>query len=63
MGKSQTVEHTWDEGTLTLGLFQVNSKYLIWVGPSSASVENCCGEAAAKSVGRACKAARRRCPV
>jgi len=32
MGMSQTVKHTWDEGTLTLGLFEMNSKHLIWMG-------------------------------
>ena len=39
MGTSTTYENTWQEGSLILGLFDVESKALVWTGTATATLD------------------------
>ena len=39
MGMSRTYENVWEEGTLIVGLFDVESKNLVWTGTATATID------------------------
>ena len=39
MGMSTTYENVWEEGTLIVGMFDVESKNLIWTGTATAAID------------------------
>jgi hypothetical protein len=39
MGTSTTYENTWQEGTLLIGMFDVESKNLVWTGTATAALD------------------------
>ena len=39
MGMSTTYENVWEEGTLIVGLFDVESKNLVWTGTATATID------------------------
>ena len=39
MGTSTTYENTWQEGSLIVGLFDVESKALVWTGTATATLD------------------------
>jgi len=39
MGMSTTYENTWQEGSLILGIFDVESKALVWTGTATATID------------------------
>lgn len=40
MGMSTTYENTWDEGTLLIGMFDVETKNLVWTGTATAAIDD-----------------------
>lgn len=39
MGMSTTTENVWEEGSLIVGLFDVESKNLVWTGTATAAID------------------------